>query len=93
MAVTQFNLHPLMRQSIGGAYWNYDVQLGYGTPRADYAVRLALGISNGLQVLNRVTPLFSMNSVVAGDIAQTTKPQVAMAYNLNTSLAYAPYGA
>jgi len=72
---------------------SYSNTLGWGTPRADYAVKDALGTSNGTQVLNRITPLFSMDSSVAGDIAQTTKPQVAMAYHLNTYWGYVPYEA
>ncbi len=81
----------IMQQSIGGSYWNYDNMLGYGAPRADFAVRAALGVSGGLPVINRVTPLFSMYGNVAGDIAQTTKPQVATAYSLNTLLGYIPH--
>jgi len=69
----------------------YSNTLGWGAPRADYAVKDVLGTSGGAQVLNRVTPLFSMYSSVAGDIAQTTKPQVAMSYHLSTVWGYTPY--
>lgn len=62
--------------------------LGWGTPRADIAVKDMLGKSGNLQVLNRVTPLFSLYGFVAEDIVQTTKPQVAAAFNLNS---YVPY--
>jgi subtilisin family serine protease len=71
----------------------YSNQLGYGTPRADYAVKAALGKSGGVQVVNRTVPLFSMYSSVAGDIAQTTKPQLAAAYHLNLDWGYIPFTA
>ncbi len=79
----------VMKNSTGQS--SYSNTLGWGTPRADVAVKEMLGKSAGVQVLNRVTPLFSMESSVADDIVHTTKPQVAMAYNLNMVWGYTPY--
>jgi hypothetical protein len=56
-----------------------DPTLGLGIVQAHGAVRAALGKSNGAQVRNRLTPLFSLYSSGAGDYLYTTVPQVASA--------------
>jgi serine protease len=56
-----------------------DPTLGRGIVQAHGAVLAALGRSNGAQVKNRLTPLFSLYSSVAEDYLYTTVPQVAAA--------------
>jgi serine protease len=52
---------------------------GYGRPDALASVKDVLGKSNGHQLVNRLTPLFSLYSSVGSDNLYTTKPQTAMA--------------
>jgi serine protease len=52
---------------------------GYGIPDAAASVKDVLGKSNSLQLVNRVTPLFSFTSSTALDSFYTTSPQMAMA--------------
>ncbi len=70
---------------------NYSNQTGWGYPLADNAVTFTLGVSNRVQVENRVIPLFSMYSSIAEDIAQFSKPQVALAFHINPQWDYEPY--
>ena len=52
---------------------------GYGEPDALLSVQSVLGTSNGMQLKNRLTPLFSLVSTAGQDYFYTTKPQMAMA--------------
>jgi serine protease len=52
---------------------------GYGIPDAFASVKDVLGQSNGQQLVNRLTPLFSLYSAHGYDHFYTTKPQMAMA--------------
>jgi hypothetical protein len=58
---------------------NRDNVYGYGLPNAEVSVRDVLGVSNGQQLINRLTPLFSLYSHDGEDYFYTTKPQSAMA--------------
>ena len=71
----------------------YDNEFGWGVPRSDDAAKRMLGISNGSQVENRVTPLFNLYSSVAEDFANTTKPQVALAFATSSIQQYSGYAA
>lgn len=52
---------------------------GYGVPDAAAAVKRLLGVVKGIQVKNRVTPLFRFYSATNKDYADTTSPQTALA--------------
>ncbi len=52
---------------------------GYGVPDAFASVKEVLGKSDGQQLVNRLTPLFSLISSSAQDSFYTTSPQMAMA--------------
>ena len=52
---------------------------GYGLPDVLASVEDILGVSNGEQMVNRVTPLFSLTSTTGQDSFYTTSPQMAMA--------------
>ncbi|MEL0583844.1 MAG: S8 family serine peptidase [Candidatus Thiodiazotropha sp. (ex. Lucinoma kazani)] len=52
---------------------------GYGMPDALLSVQDVLGSSDGVQLNNRLTPLFSLNTVTGQDSFYTTSPQMAMA--------------
>ena len=52
---------------------------GYGVPDAATAVKKLLGVVKGVQVKNRVTPLFRFYSATNKDYADTTSPQTALA--------------
>jgi len=63
-------------------------ELGWGVPRADLAVKDALGVVDGVWGKNRATPLFELYSAVAEDYVHTTKPQMAVAFSRNITLDY-----
>ncbi|MES9925419.1 MAG: S8 family serine peptidase [Candidatus Thiodiazotropha endolucinida] len=52
---------------------------GHGMPDALASVQDVLGVSNGIQLKNRLTPLFSLYSSKGLDHLYTTNPQMAMA--------------
>lgn len=52
---------------------------GYGIPNADAAVERILGQSDGVQQINRMTPMFGLYSHEANSHLFTTRPQVASA--------------
>ncbi|GMV31995.1 MAG: hypothetical protein AMXMBFR59_41200 [Rhodanobacteraceae bacterium] len=65
---------------------------GYGRPNAATAAKKMLGVVAGVQVKNRVTPLFRFYSSAANDYGDSTSPQMAMAYIISQSQQYAPSG-
>ncbi len=65
-------------------------KLGYGRPQADSAVAAMLGKSNGVQVKNRLTPLFALYSVTASDWAYVATPQSAVGLIHYSAAAYQP---
>lgn len=56
-----------------------DAKYGFGVPDAEAAVRKALGIVRGAQMVNRLTPLFSLYSPTQTDYAAIANPQMAQA--------------
>lgn len=64
----------------------WDPQFGHGLPDAAASVETILGQVGGTVAENRLTPLFELSSVIAGDYAYTTVPQYAAA------LTWAPEG-
>ncbi|WP_395377025.1 S8 family serine peptidase [Marinicella sp. W31] len=68
----------------------HNIWLGFGIPNVAKAVELVLGVSNGQQVRNRVTPLFSLENSSLNDTAYTAFPQIALSYGLNPSGFYTP---
>ncbi len=56
------------------------------------ATEAALGKSGGIQLPNRLTPLFSLYSDVGEDYFYTTVPQLAAAAELDWSVYYSPCG-
>jgi serine protease len=69
--------------------WN--LQYGKGKPNISTAIQAALGKSAGVQLPNRLTPLFSLYSSWVEDYFYTTVPQMA-AMALLDSGAYRPQG-
>lgn len=72
------------------SYWS--PLFGYGRPDAATAAKAMLGVVAGVQVKNRVTPLFRFYSTAANDYGDSTSPQMAMAYIISQSQQYAPSG-
>ncbi len=64
--------------------------LGYGIPEAAKATQKMLGKVAGVQVRNRVTPLFRLYSAATHDYADTTDPQGAVALIISTTNAWVP---
>jgi serine protease len=54
-------------------------EMGYGIPDAGASVKAALGVVDGQQLVNRLTPLFSFYSDQAENYFYTTVPQMAAA--------------
>jgi serine protease len=67
-------------------------KLGYGRPQADSAVAAMLGKSNGMQIKNRLTPLFALYSATASDWAYVATPQSAVGLIHYSAAAYQPQG-
>lgn len=59
---------------------------GWGIPRADKAVQKGLGTSGYSQVKNRAIPLFNVYATTGEDFINTTKPQIVLAFTLNTGM-------
>jgi len=55
------------------------VPLGHGLVNAEAAVKRALGTSNGETIANRLTPLFTLQSLIDQTYLSTTSPQEASA--------------
>jgi len=72
------------------SYWS--PIFGYGRPNAATAAKTMLGVVAGVQVKNRVTPLFRFYSAAANDYGDSTSPQMAMAYIISQSQQYVPSG-
>lgn len=70
-----------LKSSTGYSTWGN--QRGWGTPRADYALKEALGVVGATQVRNRAIPLFSLYGQTGEDYIYTSKPQVVLAFTLN----------
>ncbi len=75
-----------------------DEAFGFGPPDAAAAVERTLGTSGGVQMSNRLTPMFSLFAPAASDYLYTSKPQVASAavagtlHQSPTSSTILPYG-
>jgi hypothetical protein len=69
----------------------WDPQHGYGKPHVANATKAALGKSGGIQLPNRLTPLFSLYSSSVEDYYYTTAPQMASTALLDSGL-YVPVG-
>lgn len=77
---------------------SWDPRHGYGRPNGEAAARMVLGIIRGEVVRNRVTPLFTLYSPVAGgatpsgqnDVATVATPQLAMSLKEISGQQYAP---
>ena len=59
---------------------SHDPYYGYGMPNARKALEVLLGKSNGVQLKNRLTPMFVMFSTGFNDHVYTSFPQLATAY-------------
>jgi len=59
--------------------------LGFGVPDTELAIKTTLGVSNGLQVKNRVTPLMVLQNDDFDDTLYTVFPQISLAYALEPS--------
>lgn len=68
------------------------MDLGFGTPNAQAAVRALLGVVAGRQNSNRATPLFGVFSAEHHDHAALANPQHAASLLLYSSAAYVPEG-
>lgn len=68
-------------------------QFGYGLPSPDSAARAMLGSSYRTLLKNRLTPMFTLKSSAAKDLAYTTVPQAAMALIRNKAASYTSDGA
>jgi serine protease len=78
------NIAYLLRSNLDNpAGWN--AAYGYGKPHVANAAKAALGKSGGVQLPNRLTPLFSLYSSVAEDFMYTTVPQMASAAHLSAA--------
>jgi len=63
---------------------------GYGLPDARLALERILGESNGVQMKNRLTPMFANVSIEANNNMYTPFPQVAVAFLLTNGAVYTP---
>jgi hypothetical protein len=82
--LSEDDVYSALKASTSYSTWN-NVR-GWGTPRADYALKEALGTVGGSQVRNRAIPLFSLYGQSGEDYIYTTKPQVVLAFTLNASM-------
>jgi subtilisin family serine protease len=76
------------RAQVGQAW---DQRFGYGRPDAAAGAKRMLGRVAGAVVKNRATPLFRLRSTGANDYADTTTPQMAVAF-IRFRASYQPQG-
>jgi hypothetical protein len=72
----------LRKTASGGG--NHNNTMGYGIPHVGNAVKAALGKSNGVQLQNRLAPMFALYHATTTSYLFTSKPQVAAAAITNT---------
>jgi len=82
--LSEDDVYAALKDSTG--YGTWDDERGWGIPRTDYALQEAFGVVGGVQVRNRAIPLFNLYGETGEDFINTTKPQVVLAFTLNTYL-------
>lgn len=82
--LSEDDVYTALKGSTG--YGTWDDERGWGIPRTDYALQEAFGVVGGVQVRNRAIPLFNLYGETGEDFINTTKPQVVLAFTLNTYL-------